>query len=240
MSSVWSALSAVSVNDHTEQKGEFTYLGWTYAWAEVKSRYPDATYTIEPENVMADGSMEVRTTVTIDGQTLPMWLAVTNFSNKPIQNPDCASVANARMRCLTKNLAMFGLGFYLYAGESMPMEPVATEEDWQTLKRIVGSGEAMALRQFSDRVGPEVMTALFNNAETGKKTEFKNQVRELYKKAKSEIDAYVAAILQHRENQDDAGVMEVWEELTDGERFYVKKQMSETDAQWLEDLTNER
>jgi hypothetical protein len=35
------------------------------------------------------------------------------------------------MRCLTKNLAMFGLGIYIYAGEDLPLEikePISKEQ----------------------------------------------------------------------------------------------------------------
>ncbi len=44
--SVFETLNAINVNDKTEKKQNLTYL-WAWAWAEVKKRYPDATYKIE-------------------------------------------------------------------------------------------------------------------------------------------------------------------------------------------------
>ena len=46
--SVFETLNAVNVNSHTEKKTtggtELTSLSWPYAWAEVKKRYPEASY----------------------------------------------------------------------------------------------------------------------------------------------------------------------------------------------------
>ena len=47
-------------------------------------------------------------------------LPVMDHRNKPIQNPDAFQVNTAIMRCLTKCLAMHGLGLYIYAGEDLP------------------------------------------------------------------------------------------------------------------------
>jgi hypothetical protein len=41
------------------------------------------------------------------------------------------------MRCLTKNLAMFGLGSYIYAGEDLPM--VETEVDLSAIQTKIDS-----------------------------------------------------------------------------------------------------
>ena len=50
------------------------------------------------------------------------------------------------MRCLVKNLAMFGLGLYIYAGEDLPEEQKQIATEYNTspqniqkkLKRIIG------------------------------------------------------------------------------------------------------
>lgn len=88
----------------------------------------------------------VTTKVTIDGETIPMNLPIMDGSNKAQKHLaytyEVAEWANGRktgrmierkveaatmfdintaiMRCLTKNLAMFGLGHYIYAGEDLP------------------------------------------------------------------------------------------------------------------------
>jgi len=128
---IWGNLSAINVNQHTNQKNGFTYLSWTWAWATLQEYYPESSYQFKPDMVHADGSVEVWVDLTVEGITRSMWLAVTDFRNKPVHNPSCDLVANARMRCLVKAMAMFGLGHYIYAGESLPMEaqaPVSAKE----------------------------------------------------------------------------------------------------------------
>lgn len=169
---VFKELIVVNVNDHTEKKEaggkEFTYLSWPWAWAEIKKRYPDATYDIwrNPEGLPyvfdpKTGYM-VFTSVTIKGQTHMMWLSVMDGANKAmldkpydykVKNPNykyaklnpadgkrydkwgteqpefftkrveqttMTDINKALMRCLVKNLAMHGLGLYIYAGEDLP------------------------------------------------------------------------------------------------------------------------
>ena len=143
---VFEELNAINVNEKTEKKKsgntELTYLSWTWAWAEVKKRYPDAHYEI----IMHDGlpyvydentGYMVFTTVTIQDITHMMWLPVMDGANKAMKNKPYTystkysgekSVEAATMfdvnktirRCLVKNLAMFGLGLYIYAGEDLP------------------------------------------------------------------------------------------------------------------------
>lgn len=128
--------------------GELTYLSWVWAWTEVKKLYPDASYTIykdeqkrpyvEDENF----GLMCYTTVTIGGQTHEMWLPVMNGANKAmkrhaytyqvwnnfqkryeektVEAATMFDINKTIMRCLTKNLAMFGLGLYIYAGEDLP------------------------------------------------------------------------------------------------------------------------
>jgi hypothetical protein len=119
---VWGKLSTINVNEHVKEKNRFSYLSWTWAWATLQEHYPNSTYKFKPDMVHADGSVEVWVELTVEGITREMWLAVTDFKNKAVNNPSCDLVANARMRCLVKSIAMFGLGHYIYAGESLPME----------------------------------------------------------------------------------------------------------------------
>ena len=121
---VWQTLSAINVNEHTAKKGQLTYLAWTWAWATLMDHYADSDYSFRDDMVHADGSVEVWVDLTVsDGTsstTRSMWLAVMDHRNKAIINPDARQIADTRMRCLTKAIAMFGLGHYIYAGESIP------------------------------------------------------------------------------------------------------------------------
>lgn len=58
--------------------------------------------------------------VTMGGRTRDCFLPVMDHRNKPITNPDAFQINTALMRCLTKCLALFGLGLYIYAGEDLP------------------------------------------------------------------------------------------------------------------------
>ena len=140
---IWKTLSAVNVNDHVKKIGpaKLSYLSWAWAWGTLMEHYPEATYCVERDPLrMADGSMEVHCSVYIGACIRDMWLPVMDNRHNSIMNPSSRQVSDAKMRCLTKCLAMFGLGHYIYAGEDLPdipedqgtqgenqPEPVATE-----------------------------------------------------------------------------------------------------------------
>lgn len=151
--SVFETLNKINVSGKTEKKNGLTYLSWAYAWAEVKSRFPNADYEIEknPETGLPywydplTGYM-VFTKATIGNQTHEMWLPVMDGANKAMKDRpynykvkkwnyskkayeyEERTVAPATMfdinktlmRCLVKNLAMFGLGIYIFQGEDLP------------------------------------------------------------------------------------------------------------------------
>ena len=119
-------LSNIDVNEYTEKKGQFTYLSWTWAWKTLVENTESAAYIWNEDKVFSDGTMEVSCSLTVNDHTLPMWLAVTDYKNEAIKEPDSASINTARMRCLVKAMAMFGLGHYIYAGESFPLDPLDT------------------------------------------------------------------------------------------------------------------
>ena len=129
-------LSAINVNTKVDKKSNLTYLSWAWAWSETKKACPDATYKIkETEYDDALGFM-CHTEVTIEGETLEMWLPVldganksmkktsykytTKYGDKSVEAATSFDVNKTLMRCLVKNLAMFGMGIYIYAGEDLP------------------------------------------------------------------------------------------------------------------------
>jgi len=122
---MWDTLSKIDVSKNTEKKGKFTYLSWSWAWAEFSKLYPDCDYEMS-DRAFPDGTMEVYCKMIVFGDggqrdvKRNMWLPVLNHQNKPIKDPNSFDVNNAKMRCLVKCLAMFGLGHYIYAGEDLP------------------------------------------------------------------------------------------------------------------------
>jgi len=116
---IWQTLSKIDCSEHTQKKGNLTFLSWSWAWGILMEEYPDAQYDfIEPETI--NETMEVTCRITIGDCTRMMWLPVMDYKNKAIKNPDSRMVSDARMRCLVKCMAMFGLGHYIYAGEDLP------------------------------------------------------------------------------------------------------------------------
>jgi len=120
MSTAWKDLSGIDVGNKIEKKGRFSYLSWSWAWQQVKDKYPEATFEILEDVVFPDGTREVRVSVTIEELTHMMWLPVMDHSNKAIQNPNARQINDARMRCWVKAIALHGLGLYIYAGEDVP------------------------------------------------------------------------------------------------------------------------
>ena len=126
---------------------ELKYLSWCWGWKEVKEKYPDATYEIKKFKNELTGKITpyledenlgymVFTEMTIGGITHEMWLPVmdgknkamkresyeyeTKFGKKKVEAATMFDINKTIMRCLTKNIAMFGLGLYIYAGEDLP------------------------------------------------------------------------------------------------------------------------
>ena len=132
-------LLELDVNSFTEKKNGLTYLSWANAWREFVKVYPTASYEVVKDTDgkcwfgdSTNGYM-VYTKVTANNLTHEMWLPVMDFKNKSMLTPTTFDINKAVMRCLTKNLAMFGLGLYIYAGEDLPVEPTPTNIDCNDL-----------------------------------------------------------------------------------------------------------
>ena len=160
--STFKTLSAINVSGKTESKQGLTYLSWPLAWAEVCKSFEDTTYKIVRDPITnlpyvydeATGFM-VFTTVTIGDITHEMWLPVMDGANKAMKKQpytyktkrgDKSVVAASMfdvnktiMRCLVKNLAMFGLGLNIYAGEDLPLTP--TEPSEQEIQGWINNGK---------------------------------------------------------------------------------------------------
>ena len=139
------------VDKRKQGKTELSYLSWAWAWAQVNEIDENADYQIK---MFADekgllkpwihdpvlGYM-VMTSVTILGDTKEMWLPVmdgankamldhayqykTKYEVKTVEPASMFDINKTLMRCLVKNIAMFGLGLKLYAGEDLPaVEPI--------------------------------------------------------------------------------------------------------------------
>ena len=143
MSTIFEKMSAINCTKFVDEVQGLKYLSWAHAWAHFKQVDPTANYKVLPYTYDTQLGYMVWTEVTTsDGITHPMWLPVLNAAFKPMKNEPYTytvwdnkqkknvekSVAAASifdinkaiMRCLVKNLAMFGLGLNYYAGEDLP------------------------------------------------------------------------------------------------------------------------
>jgi len=228
MSNIFKTLNAINVNDDKEKKGKFDYLPWTDAWTILMAHYPNATHDMLEDVHYADGSMEVRSSVTINGQTLKMFLPVINHQNKAIQNPNAFDINKNRMRCLAKNIALFGLGLYLFRGEDLPAkaDPFTPEQKTQFLALLAG-GDGFALKRFAHVVGNEVMTELFNAAPQGQKTKQKEMVRGFVNEANASLKVALAAIQEAINDGSYSTIEEIYGEMEQDEAFFVENGLSE-------------
>ena len=126
--SVWQTLSAIDCSEKAEKKNGLTYLSWAWAWGILMEHYPEATYQFLNEEWDSEGRATVWCKVAIGELERLMWLPVMDYKNKAIVKPDTRAVSDTRMRCLTKCLAMYGLGHYIYAGEDLPAQTETAEE----------------------------------------------------------------------------------------------------------------
>ena len=145
---MFNALSNLDLSDKCEKRESLTYLSWANAWSEFKSAYPSATYQIlKNENGLpyfSDPNLGIMvfTEVTVDDVTHQMWLPVMDsknkamklepytysvwnnfkkaFEEKTVQAASMFDINKTLMRCLVKNLAMFGLGLYIFQGDDLP------------------------------------------------------------------------------------------------------------------------
>jgi len=117
-----------NVNEHTEKKGNLTYLSWAWAWdyalkADQKASFQVKTFQENSQTVpyMSIGKTKmVWVTVTVFGKPMTCQLPVMDHRNKALPDPDAFAVNTAIMRCLAKALALHGLGLYIYSGEDLP------------------------------------------------------------------------------------------------------------------------
>ena len=164
---MFNALSNLDLSDKCEKRESLTYLSWANAWSEFKSAYPSATYRILKNEdglpYFSDPNLGIMvfTEVTVDDVTHQMWLPVMDsknkamklepytysvwnnfkkaFEEKTVQGASMFDINKTLMRCLVKNLAMFGLGLYIFQGDDLPeksADDTASSAPQQTVRPV--------------------------------------------------------------------------------------------------------
>ena len=177
-------LSKVNMQEHMEKKNGLSYLSWTYAWSELKKRYPDAVYKIKQfgENQLPyvydeNTGYMVFTKATDGNEWKEMWLCVMDGNNKAMLNHSYTykvkeykdgkwtggyveksvepatmfDINKTIMRCLVKNIAMFGLGIYIYAGEDYPEGYEMTKDEAEQIKVGFGKYKGVTLKEIQEK-----------------------------------------------------------------------------------------
>ncbi|MBA4381851.1 MAG: DUF1071 domain-containing protein [Sideroxydans sp.] len=125
MESVFKKLYETNVNEHIEKKGNFSYLSWPYAIAQLRLADPTATWEVKRfaddlPYQKTDLGVFVEVSVAVQGVTLSQIHPVLDSKNKPLMEPSAFDINTSIQRCLVKAVALHGLGLYIYAGEDLP------------------------------------------------------------------------------------------------------------------------
>lgn len=125
MESVFKKLYETNVNEHIEKKGQFSYLSWPYAVAQLRLADPTASWEVKRfaddlPYQKTDLGVFVEVAVTVQGVTLAQIHPVLDGKNRPLLEPSAFDINTSIQRCLVKAVALHGLGLYIYAGEDLP------------------------------------------------------------------------------------------------------------------------
>lgn len=123
-SNYFAELAKVNVNEHVEQKGQFSYLSWPYAVAQLRQFDPSATWEVRRFDglpyLATESGVFVEVAVTVQGITLSQIHPVLDGKNRPMLTPSAFDINTSLQRALVKAIALHGLGLYIYAGEDLP------------------------------------------------------------------------------------------------------------------------
>lgn len=156
----------VDVRDRMYQKQGLSYIPWATAWSEVAKVFPNATYEIvkfgeaQLPYTESDLGIMVFTRVTIEGVTREMCLPVMDGSNKAMKSVEYSyktksgekivsaatmfDINKTIMRCLAKNLAMFGLGLHLWTKEEAPESVIECEKLQKECMELITKKSALS------------------------------------------------------------------------------------------------
>ena len=122
---IFDELYGININPHIEQdyKG-LSYLSWAAAYKLAMDKDPAMNYEIVQDNdgmpFFSRGDVHiVKTKVTMFGETKEMFLPIMDNKHNAVTKPNSRQVNDNIMRCLAKNIAMFGIGLPLYVGEDL-------------------------------------------------------------------------------------------------------------------------
>ena len=136
--STFMKLYKTDVSKYVEKKGQFNYLSWANAVAELKKACPTARWGVTKAE---DGAPFFRTEcgyfvdvwVEVDGVSLSQIHPVLDNRNQSIEKPNAFQINTSLQRALAKAIALHGLGLYIFAGEDLPEPDALTPKEEENL-----------------------------------------------------------------------------------------------------------
>jgi len=124
MDNYFACLNQINVSGHVEKKGQFSYLSWPFAVAQLRLAEPTASWEVRRFDglpyLKTETGFFVEVAVTVQGITLSQIHPVLDGKNRPMFEPTAFDINTSIMRCLVKAIALHGIGLYLYGGEDVP------------------------------------------------------------------------------------------------------------------------
>lgn len=131
---------SLDINLHVEEdyKG-LSYLSWATAYKLAMEQDSTMSYSVfQSEDGMpffSRGEVHiVKTKVTMFGESKEMFLPIMDNKHNSVAKPNSRQVNDNIMRCLAKNIAMFGIGLPLYVGEDLKQFKTAPKEEKVSVK----------------------------------------------------------------------------------------------------------
>lgn len=170
---IYETLREINVNEHTEKKGNLTYLSWVWALDQLYLHYPGAEvevhknpdgwpYWTDGRTCWVDVEVKIPTMASTFMSRREFAYPIMNYQNKsiPLDKVTSFDVNTSIQRAITRCIARFGLGFYIYAGEDLPPEENAERaaallKEWQEVDSALTQAGV-------DRYNPKVIEWVSN------------------------------------------------------------------------------
>lgn len=159
-------LAELNVNEHTEKKGQFTYLSWAWAHDYLARLDPEFDWWLHDFPASAEGQIKwpymatpagcfVRVTVKFKGKERTHTYPILNHQNRPIPADQLTSfdVNTAQMRAFAKCCALHGLGLYIFSGEDLPKGPDLADIPAHKVQVLGGKYDGMTLGDIATQGG---------------------------------------------------------------------------------------
>lgn len=166
-----------------------SYLSWATAYKIAMEKDPTMTYQVYTDAdglpFFSRGDVHfVKTRITMFGEIKEMMLPVMDNKHNAVSKPNSRQINDCIMRCLVKNIAMFGLGLPLYINEDLaelekkevenkkPMQPELTKDKMvaklmdlpdEKMARMLGHFNAMNIFQMTEAQVKEAYQKIFIN-----------------------------------------------------------------------------